>query len=125
MTDPFKCMKWLERQSNNNVIPLHYVLRELNMRLEYLQFIMKRWPNRYDEFSNVHDTIKRIGIDIARMCFVNPGVSAELRPEWYGSSKRSRRCSQTPELYPIFGLRLKMQKTILLTTWECHLFRGM
>ncbi|XP_055809622.1 putative late blight resistance protein homolog R1B-16 [Solanum dulcamara] len=68
MTDPFKCMKWLKMHSYINVIPFQDVIMELNMRLDYLQFIMKRWPNHYNKFSNVHETIKRIGIDIHEAC---------------------------------------------------------
>ncbi|KAJ8543705.1 hypothetical protein K7X08_025323 [Anisodus acutangulus] len=62
--EPFKCMNWLEMHA----YPLKHVALELNMRLDYLHFIMKRWPNRYDKFSHVHETIKHIGTNIHEAC---------------------------------------------------------
>ncbi|XP_070048291.1 uncharacterized protein [Nicotiana tomentosiformis] len=65
MTDPFTCMKWLEKHGE---IKIRRVALELNIRLHYLQFILKRRPSGQEEFNLVYQTMKTIGTNIHEAC---------------------------------------------------------
>ncbi|XP_070011929.1 putative late blight resistance protein homolog R1A-4 isoform X3 [Nicotiana sylvestris] len=65
MIDPFTCMKWLEKHGE---IKIRHVALELDIRLQYLQFILKRQPSGQEEFNLVHQTMKTIGTNIHEAC---------------------------------------------------------